>query len=107
MNLTDNQRRTPPGVRELKPLPALSLSIRLRCRTPPGVRELKLMFPILWAHNVCRTPPGVRELKRLMNISTLCLMYRRTPPGVRELKRAVYVALLTTKVVAPLPGCVN
>ena len=34
-------------------------------RTPPGVRELKLYF-LIWMMALCarRTPPGVRELKQ-------------------------------------------
>ena len=35
-------RRTPPGVRELKPPPCLSKNLLRLRRTPPGVRELKL-----------------------------------------------------------------
>ena len=34
--------RTPPGVRELKPLRVLPLLRLTLSRTPPGVRELKL-----------------------------------------------------------------
>ena len=36
--------RTPPGVRELKLLMYLVLTLVLSRRTPPGVRELKLGY---------------------------------------------------------------
>ena len=33
-------------------------------RTPPGVRELKPILWRVWLDAQSRTPPGVRELKR-------------------------------------------
>ena len=37
----------------------------LTCRTPPGVRELKPVGEIATMRLLRRTPPGVRELKLL------------------------------------------
>ena len=63
MRLPGTSGRTPPGVRELKPVPSKRTE-KILCRTPPGVRELKLHLGRnqLILH-VSRTPPGVRELK--------------------------------------------
>ena len=56
-------------------------------RTPPGVRELKpLTHPPTASCSTCRTPPGVRELKPNSWIKLLLVPSSRTPPGVRELK---------------------
>ena len=63
----------------------MALPYLLLCRTPPGVRELKPLSPNSYAAHSSRTPPGVRELK-LPGMSVESDGERRTPPGVRELK---------------------
>ena len=81
-----SRRRTPPGVRELKPRGRGEEVSFLGGRTPPGVRELKRSSAISSYLGRGRTPPGVRELKLNVSLHHLNLN-SRTPPGVRELKR--------------------
>ena len=51
-------------MRELKPI-ELERGLRKRSRTPPGVRELKPLRCVRRIRTLYgRTPPGVRELKR-------------------------------------------
>ena len=57
-------RRTPHGVRELKPPPLVSWGVVPTCRTPHGVRELKHVVVGISTNEIGgRTPHGVRELK--------------------------------------------
>ena len=50
-------------MRELKQARIGSRTSPLQRRTPPGVRELKPDFDDLRRRSFGRTPPGVRELK--------------------------------------------
>ena len=61
--VTSLNRRTPPGVRELKHLLELQRGQVFKRRTPPGVRELKHLGTAPHLGHNRRTPPGVRELK--------------------------------------------
>ena len=106
MGRNRRDRRTPPGVRELKHIPSF-LRSEEEGRTPPGVRELKLRAVVIDTIKAGRTPPGVRELKRMEATSALLLGRSRTPPGVRELKHDDEQRDVRQPVVAPLPGCVN
>ena len=83
--VSDNNRRTPRGVRGLKLVVAL-LILSCYSRTPRGVRGLKLLGGFTKGL-VCgsRTPRGVRGLKFQRNQCQLQVK-GRTPRGVRGLK---------------------
>ena len=60
--LPENVRRTPQGVRGLKP-PAAVTVVYATGRTPQGVRGLKLSIYLISVLISGRTPQGVRGLK--------------------------------------------
>ena len=69
---TDEDRRTPHGVRELKQLGGRNYLRAKWCRTPHGVRELKLSAVVAKISvEQSRTPHGVRELKLLKGVVSL------------------------------------
>ena len=60
---------------------ALSQLKEGKCRTPPGVRGLKLMVSILLTLSLGRTPPGVRGLKLFLAVLLVAVRSVAPRPG--------------------------